>query len=651
MSNFDIGISGLQAAQRAIDIIGNNIANAATEGYHRQRVDFSGAYAVQDGSQLIGGGVDIEGVTRLMDSLLEQEILTQKSLLKQTESEARTIETIENAMAEFGSEQGGLNAAIDHFFNALHDLSAHPSDMIWQSQAVSNAQAMATEFRTLDQFLTNLKTNIELETQTTVSYINTLAGQIATLNDNIQRIAISGAEANNLKDQRDQQIQELAELIGLETQSRPYGVVDVTVSGIPLVSGATSMSLQAGYNDASQYGISVQSSTTYMTNIQGGKIGALLTLKNQTVADLHTNLNSLAQTIINEINAYHVQSVGPSGAFSQLTGRIMSEQTLANISDVTDGSIYIRLTNTGTGEITRHQITVDQSTDMLSTIAAKINAISGLNSSVAASKLNISADAGYTFDFSPAVLSEPTSTSFSEASPPTITLLGIYTGSTNQTLTAAVSGSGQVGNGTLQITVTDGAGQSIGTFDIGSGYAAGDTLKLDNGISIAVGVGDLADGDTFEIDVFANTDTSGLLAHAGLNTFFSGTGSSDIDVASAIVANPARIGSAIGPDMTDNKNILRMAQFKDQAVINNLTCGQFYRQMITDTAQQLSVKRLRQDNLEVMIQNLTNRQNQISGVDINEEAAQLLVFEQMFQAMAKYMTTVNMTMMSVMQII
>ena len=72
MTNFSIGISGLSAAQAALDVIGNNIANAATEGYHRQRIELTPAYSSQTGSVLLGGGVDVAGVTRLVDNLLEQ---------------------------------------------------------------------------------------------------------------------------------------------------------------------------------------------------------------------------------------------------------------------------------------------------------------------------------------------------------------------------------------------------------------------------------------------------------------------------------------------------------------------------------------------------------------------------------------------------
>ena len=77
MDSFGIGISGLNAAQRAFDIIGNNIANAATDGYHRQRLDLTPAYMSEVGSVLLGGGVDIAGVTRLIHGYVQKEIFRQ----------------------------------------------------------------------------------------------------------------------------------------------------------------------------------------------------------------------------------------------------------------------------------------------------------------------------------------------------------------------------------------------------------------------------------------------------------------------------------------------------------------------------------------------------------------------------------------------
>jgi len=656
MDSFSIGISGLQAAQKAFNVIGNNIANAATKGYHRQRIELRSAYTSQVGSTLIGGGVEVAGITRLIDDLLEQEILRQGSLLGQISQEFGTLRTVENAFGEL-VEGSGLSAAIDKFFSALQDLSAHPTEAIWQNQVITEAKAMAGQFRTLGEFLAALEDQIELESTNTVAQVNILTNRIAELNDNIEKQEIGGGQSNNLRDQRDQCITELSQLVGIETKIREFGVVDVYVAGTPVVIGASSIDLEAGLKSADKLGISVAGADNFNINVEGGSLSGLISLRNELVSDIHDDLDNLATVMIQQINQCHVQGVGSEGSFTDLTGWPVTSQNLADFgSEVTDGKIYIRVTNKSTGEITRNEITVDKSTDTLSDIATLISGITGLNASVVSSKLNIQADANYEFDFLPAVLPVPTASTLSGL-PPTISVSGIYTGTSNDTFQFTVveggGGTGSVGNGTLQLEVRNGAGQLVSTLNVGDGYAAGDELDIGNGIKISLSTGDLNDGETFDVDAFSNSDTSGLLATVGMNTFLSGSSASDIAVCSDIADTPGRIASALGADMTDNINALRMYDLKNQAVtsLNSMTPGEFYRQMVTGIGQQLFVKEARKDNIESMVQNLGNQQSELSGVNINDEATRMLAIEQMFQAMSKYLSTIQSSMLTIMDIL
>jgi flagellar hook-associated protein FlgK len=656
MDSFSIGISGLEAAQRAFDIIGNNVANAATDGYHRQRIELRPAYSSQVGALLLGGGVDVAGVTRLIDGLLEQEILRQGSLLGQVSQEFATLQTVENAFGEF-LEGSGLSGAIDNFFNALQDLSAHPTEVIWQNQIVTAAKVMAGQFRTLGEFLTELKSQIELEAKNTIEQVNILTKRIAEMNDSIEKHEIAGGQDNNLRDIRDQCIKELSSLVSIETQIRQYGVTDVYVAGTLVVIGASAIDLETGFREDGKLGISVAGVSNFNINVQGGQLGGLLSLRNELVFDIHDNLDNLVTAMIQQINQYHVQGVGSTGSFTELTGWHVASQNLADFgSNVTDGNIYIRVTNTGTGAITRTEIPVDKSADSLSDIATRISAITGLSASVLSSKLHIQADTNYKFDFLPAILPEPESVdiNFNGSSDPTVNVSGIYTGSSNDVFTFTVSGTGNVGVDTLTLTVTDGASNTIDTINIGSGYAAGDNIDVgDTGIKISLSIGDMVDGDSFSIDVFADTDTSGVLTAVGINTFFSGSSAINIAVCSDIAATPGRVASALGADMTDNVNALRMAGLRDQTItsLNSMTPGEFYRQMVTDIGQQLFVKHARKDNIESMVHNLGNQQSEISGVNINDEAAQMLVFEQMFRGMSKYLSTVQSLLLSLMEVI
>ena len=656
MSDYNIGLSGLAAARRAFDVIGNNIANAATEGYHRQRLELSPAFSMLSGTTTFIGGVNIEGVTRMIDTLLEQEILQQKATLAAVSQETGTLSTIEAALGEFATEDGGLNVAIDNFFNSLHNLSLHPEGSIWQNQVVSDAETMAYQFRTIGDFLSATETQIKFNTENTVGTINTIVGQIGDLNNQIERIILIGGDANSIRDQRDQFLSDLSELIGFQTVERDNGIVDVNLGDFPLVTGPFASLIEAGYKSNGQLGISIVGGDNYSTNIQGGKIGALLSLHNEIVSGFGDNLDSLANAIIQEVNNYHVMGVGAAGSFTQLTGHSLTTGELSEITNVVDGALYIRVTNTSTGEVTRQEIAIDADTDTLSDITTAISAVTGLTASVSsANELIISADANYEFDFMPCVLPEPTLTDFDDASAPTVTVTGIYDGTENDTFEFTVIGDGSVGNGTLSLQVTNGSGDTIATLNIGSGYAAGDLLDVGNSIKIALSSGNLAetDGDLFQIDAFAYTDTAGFLAATGINTFFSGSAASDMAVSSVIADNPQRLATAIGAEGTDNTNITRIAAVKDKAItgLGGLTCGEYYRRLSSDIGQELSTKQIQQENIETIIQNLTSRRDEIGGVDINEEAAQLLVFEQMFQAVAQYMNTLNTSISSLMEIL
>ncbi len=193
----------------------------------------------------------------------------------------------------------------------------------------------------------------------------------------------------------------------------------------------------------------------------------------------------------------------------------------------------------------------------------------------------------------------------------------------------------------------------IATLSVGSGYAAGDRLDVGNGITVSVGAGDFGAGDSFDVDAFAVTDTTRVLAGVGINTFFSGNTAAYIAVRSEIANSPARIATALGADLTDNANALRMVDIKDLTLsnLNSKTVSEFYRDLVTDTGALISNKKTREDNIEIIMQDLTSQQSEISGVNINDEAARLLLFEQIFKAMAKYLNTIQSSLSTVMEII
>ena len=655
MQNYAIGISGLNAAQAALDIIGNNIANAATEGYHRQRLELAPSSYGQTAAETTGAGVEVAGVTRMIDGLLEREITRQESAYGQVSQELSTLSSVETTLGEF-SEGSGLNATIDAFFDALRGLAAHPLERVWRNETVNSAETLANEFRRLGSSLADLENQIVLEAQNTTGAINSLITQIAELNANIQAAEVNQGQANNLRDHRDTLIAELAGLVGIETQQREYGVVDVSIAGLPVVAGSLATGLEAELQDNQALGVFAAGGGGQSLDIQGGRLGGLLTVKNDLLGGLQADLDTLARTIIDQVNRNHVQGLGQEGSFTQLTGWPMGDADLAANASVADGTFYVRVTNTTTGAVQRHAIDVNVSgpaPDTLDSIAAKIEAIAGLNASVVSARLYLAADPGYTFDFLPAVLPEPTATNFTTATPPAVSLSGIYNENANHTFQFTVAGSGSVGNGSLRLNVTDENGNAIDMLEVGAGYAAGDVIELSNGLRISVGRGELNDGDSFEVEAFATSDTSGLLAAAGMNTFFAGTGAADMRVCSDIVEAPDRIATALSGELKDNTAALRLAAVREEAVsaLSGMTPSEYYHRTVAGLSQLVALKQSRQENIQAVVQNLQKQRSDISSVSINDEAAQLLVFEKMFQAMAKYLSSLQITMTTLMNMV
>ena len=285
---------------------------------------------------------------------------------------------------------------------------------------------------------------------------------------------------------------------------------------------------------------------------------------------------------------------------------------------------------------------VDPATETLADVAAKFDALPNLSAAVADGALYLSADAGYTLDFRPAVLPDPsTSTLTGTASP---TLSGVYGGAATQSLTATVVGGGEVGvSGNLAVEVRDAGGTLLGSLNVGAGYAAGDPLAFAHGIEVVFGHGTLVAGEQFTVEAIARSDPTGLLAAAGVNALFSGTRAANMEVSGHIRASSSHLAVALGADGMDNRNARRMAGVADETLagLGGARPADAFRNVVSEVAHWVSFRQARRDGLQNLVEELQRQRDETSGVDINEEAANILVLEQMFQAMARFLGVVN----------
>jgi len=315
MSGYEIGISGFHAAQQALNVVGNNIANAATEGYHRQSVDFRPNADTYTNGLMLGQGVSVEGVIRLVNTFLESELLNQESSMAQINRELESLKTIESALGELSTE--GLSVALDNFFGAIQDLAAHPTESNYQNPVISTAESLCIQLRNMGSVVSSMQDAIYTETQSVVTQINIITDQIAQLNSTIQSRMVVGDEVNNMLDQRDHLVTELSQMIGITTHSQEYGVVNIVADDIPLVVGSKDFAIRAGLvasGSSYEIGIAPEDTNLYNTGITGGKIGALVNLRGTIVDGISTKLDTLATSPARIAKSFDPTTSGISSA-------------------------------------------------------------------------------------------------------------------------------------------------------------------------------------------------------------------------------------------------------------------------------------------------------------------------------------------------
>jgi len=640
--NYSIALSGLQLAQRAMDLIGTNVANATTPGYHRQELQVA-AVELGRNASLSVAGVEVTGVQRAIDNLLEREMVRQQTRLGEADQNLSVLQTIESALGQIGSEN--LGTALNRFFKALNELPSQPDSRPLQEQVIWAAEGLAGQFRNLSGFLADTQHQIRLQAETMIQQVNSLAERIAQANVDIGASTTAGTTSNVVQDNRDQAINDLSELLRVDVTGDPTvaGVRNVSVMGLLLVLNGKSVPLEAGITSDGRLGISAQGADSWVTDVPGGRIGALVELANQTVPEIRGKLDALASDIISAINRLHVQGVGSAGSFSSLTGNGSPQGVLGDwAADVREGSFYIRVTDQATGQVSRHEIAVDPSVDTIASLSATLDALDHVSASVVNSALHVEADSGYRFDFLPAMTPQPYSSTLTGSALPAIA--GVYTGQKNRVYAATVVGTGEVGLADgLSVVVRDEAGALVRTLNVGQGYAAGDSLEIIDGIRVSLSTGTLRDGETFGIQALADTDSSGFLSAAGMNTFFLGADASTIDVRPEIVEEPRLLATSLAPTMTDGANVQRMAAigFQPGANLDGATPADFYQQMVTQVGQMVAALRASRKSLDGVMQQIVQQREAVSGVDVNEEAAKLLGFERMYQAMARYLSSLN----------
>lgn len=631
-------VSGLIAYQRALAVTGHNTANVNTPGYSRQRVELDTRIPSGSTFGFIGNGVAISTISRAYDQFVTAQLRTTTSSSSQLDAHYSFARQIDNIVAD---TQTGLAPALQAFFNSVSEVSNNPSSTATRQVMLSQADALINRFIYLDDRLADLQASANTQVRAAITDINSYTQSIAGLNQQIfdQQGLQAGQPPNDLLDQRDEAIRKLSELMSVNVVAQDNGMLNAyTSDGQILVLGNSSSTLSALQNEFDptnlDIGLSVGGGAiANITNaISGGTLGGTLEFRDGLLQDVRNELGRIAVGFSVAFNDQHRLGLDMS---DQLGGDFFSDLSTQDSISGRNNNVATDYTFTSTitdiGALKASDYRIDYSGGTYSMIRLSDNTIVG--NSVTPT-FNLTATEGFT------VSSVGTAISNGDSFLLRVTSraaggIGIEVSNVNEIAAAAPvrtianlsnTGSGRITQGSVSNTTNlPLAGSITLTFNpnaLGAGIP-GFTVTGGPGGTIAYDPATESGGKTF---TFA--------AYGGFTFDISGTpASGDTFV---IQSNLGGAG--------DNRNARALAQLQTLPIMVNgatgptLSISGMYSQLVSDVG-----ARTRQSEINSKAQNTLLTQAQEawgnkSGVNLDEEAANLIKYQQIYQASAQVVT-------------
>ncbi|WP_437192232.1 flagellar hook-associated protein FlgK [Planctomicrobium sp. SH527] len=646
MSLYNIGNSAIRANQIALQTIANNIANADTEGYHRQRVSLAESVPYQYGSLLMGTGVTVQGISRVVDSATEQAIALTLSSSGKAQVQLETLQTLEGFLTPGNSS---LQSAVTDYFNKVELLASTPNNSTRQQEVLTAAQNVANQLNSLQSQMDQLQSQLTGKITESVSKVNSLVEQIGTIEKQIQTAKASGRSAPTLEDQRDILVQELGKLVDLSPASLSHPDSQILAAGGWIIVGQDSPKLSVQQTADGKVQVVYGASKTPIQPVSG-ELAGLLDSQHQIVPEVRAELEEWTRAFIagvNKLQATGMGAAGPQTLVSSTIGNVDPDAPLAQANTlfpINNGLLAVSITNQSTGEHETFTIPVNPSTDTLRSVTDQLDAFPHLRATLTtAGQLTISSDSGYSFDFAGRPSSTTNTALLTGTTIPTVS--GVYTGVQNTQFVVTAQSSGQIGvTSPLHLSITDATtGQVVRQIDIGSGYPAGQPIEIAEGLSLRFSTGTMNAGDTFTIDAITDSDSSGFLTGMGIGGVFQTTDFRNIKVNPDLIANSKQLSLGRTGNPADVGQLNRLIAFRETRVLNHQaeTVEGRLASLTANIGVSVNLQQSVTDQLDSQYQQLRNRQDSVSGVDPNEELLSMLQFQRAFQANARYLSSVN----------
>ena len=615
-SIFGIDLSALQAFQQAIEVTSNNVANASTPGYDEESIELDAALPQDAGGFAIGSGVNVEGVTRAFNQAAVTQLNTSQSSLSQLNALQNYTSQIDNL---FGTTAGGLTTALQNYYNGWSAVADNPTSSAARQALLGDASALAANLNSTSSQLQEMNSDVNTRITADVNQINSIGTQISALNTQIAQSSGSGQAPNQLLDQRDQLVSNLSQLVGVTTTSNTDGSINVYLgNGQPLVLDQNTYKLSTVPNqfNASQLEVASTASdgASISSSITSGDLGGLLSARTQAIDPALNQLGQIATAVAQTANTQQASGLDLNGQLGSALFSVGAPVATASSANTDATTASATISSIGALTSDNYLLSYQGGTYTLTDATTGSNvALTGAGTSTSpltASSVGLSIVLSGTPASGDQFLIQPTAQAAATIGVALTDPSGLAAAGAIQTSASDTNtGSATIGAGTVLdaanpallntttiqfLTPTTYSVNGAGSF----AYASGGNVDL-NGWQVQIS-GTPAAGDTFTVQ-----------SNAG------GTG--------------------------DNTNALAAANQQTTGVLSNgtISLSGAVGALISGAgalAQQVNTAQTAQT--AVNTQATTNVQS-ISGVNLDEEAANLMQWQQAYQASAQALSVAN----------
>ncbi|WP_250526381.1 flagellar hook-associated protein FlgK [Caballeronia sp. GAWG2-1] len=630
MSNniFNIGLSGLNAAQWGLTVTGQNISNAATPGYTLEKASFQESSGQYTGSGYLGSGVQTTTVTRQYS----QYLTTQVNNTTASSSAANTYYSLISQLNNLvGDPTTGIATGISNYFSGMQSVANSASSTSSRQSLMSNAQTLANQLNSAGEQYDQLRSSVNTQLTSAVSSINSYTQQIADLNKQINVASAQGQQPNQLMDQRDQAVASLSSMVGVQVVQTDGNYNIFVGNGQPLVVGGTASALQTvtSPTDPSELTVAFKSKdgttptaaqTQYLDTsaLSGGVVGGLMDFRSQTLDPAQAQLGAIATSFAAQLNGQNSLGLDLNG---QAGGALFSAGS---------PTVYADARNKGTGTVTAEFSDATQPTssdltvtyngtgfDVTDTQSGKAlgsftppNAFDGLKITPSGTM-----QAGDSFSIQPTrasldnfQLATTNGSAIAAASPAVTSAATANTGTA--TISSATVAAGYSTPSAIALTYNSTAGGFTSNVVVTVGttnYPANTTIPYDSSKGLTVtsnGISATISGKPANTDVFnINPNTGGT---------------------------------------SDGSNALTMSNLVSTKSMNGTdTLTNSYANYVNQIGNQTNQLKSTSSSQTALLSQATSAQQSVQGVNLNEEAANLMQYQQLYQANSKVIQTAS----------